>query len=91
MPVKLSACIEMIYGNVPEFTERIAKVGAVGLKAFEFWGWSNKDMPAVRAKADELGLAIAAWIVDRHAGSIRVTDAEAGGARFEVRLPGTAG
>ena len=38
-----------------------------------------------------LGLAIAAWIVDRHDGSIRVTDAEAGGARFEVRLPGTAG
>ena len=35
-----------------------------------------------------LGLAIAAWIVDRHKGSIRVTDAEAGGAGFEVRLPG---
>jgi len=35
-----------------------------------------------------LGLAIAAWIVDRHKGSIKVTDAEAGGARFEVRLPG---
>ena len=64
MPVKLSACIEMIYGNVPEFTERIAKAGAVGLKAFEFWGWSNKDMPAVRAKADELGLTIAASCVE---------------------------
>ncbi len=38
-----------------------------------------------------LGLAIAAWIVDRHAGSIRVTDTEAGGARFEVHLPCSAG
>jgi signal transduction histidine kinase len=35
-----------------------------------------------------LGLAIAAWIADRHEGSILVTDAESGGARFEVRLPG---
>ena len=44
-----------------------------------------------RTSGSGLGLAIAAWIVDRHDGSIRVTDAETGGARFEVRLRGIAG
>jgi two-component system, OmpR family, sensor kinase len=34
-----------------------------------------------------LGLAIAAWIVDAHGGTIQVSDARDGGARFEVRLP----
>jgi signal transduction histidine kinase len=34
-----------------------------------------------------LGLAIAAWVVERHGGTIEVTDAPGGGARFEARLP----
>jgi hydroxypyruvate isomerase len=61
MPVKLSACIEMIYGNIPDFLDRIDATAKVGLKAFEFWGFSNKDLPAVRAKADALGLEIATF------------------------------
>ncbi|MEY2474364.1 MAG: hypothetical protein QOK28_3693 [Actinomycetota bacterium] len=35
-----------------------------------------------------LGLAIAREIVERHGGTIRVVDAESGGARFEVYVPG---
>jgi signal transduction histidine kinase len=34
-----------------------------------------------------LGLAIAKWIAEHHDGSIDVDRSEAGGARFEVRLP----
>jgi two-component system sensor histidine kinase TctE len=34
-----------------------------------------------------LGLAIAAWIVDGHAGRIEAANHEAGGARFTVRVP----
>ncbi len=34
-----------------------------------------------------LGLAIAKWIVDRHHGSIEVSNREGGGAQFRVRLP----
>jgi signal transduction histidine kinase len=34
-----------------------------------------------------LGLAIAKWIAEHHDGSISVDRSEAGGARFEVRLP----
>jgi signal transduction histidine kinase len=34
-----------------------------------------------------LGLAIASWIVDRHAGTIAAENRESGGARFTVRVP----
>ena len=34
-----------------------------------------------------LGLAIAKWIVDRHHGSIEVSNRQGGGAQFRVRLP----
>jgi signal transduction histidine kinase len=34
-----------------------------------------------------LGLAIAKWIVDRHRGSITVSNREGGGAQFRVQLP----
>ena len=34
-----------------------------------------------------LGLAIAKWIVDRHQGSIEVSNRQGGGAQFRVRLP----
>lgn len=50
--IRLSACIEMIYRELP-IEERIARVAAMGLPAFEFWSWTNKDLPAVaRAKRE---------------------------------------
>lgn len=58
--LKLSACIEMIFHNVPEFVERIDRVAQCGLSAFEFWGWQNKDLPAIQERANRLGLKIAA-------------------------------
>ena len=57
--LKLSACIEMIFNTVPEFVDRIDRVADCGLPAFEFWGWHSKDLPAVRERADRLGLKIA--------------------------------
>jgi signal transduction histidine kinase len=36
-----------------------------------------------------LGLAIAKWIVDRHQGSIAVSNRPSGGAMFRVELPAT--
>jgi signal transduction histidine kinase len=62
-------------------------------------GVSPEDMPHVferfwRASGAPsggtgLGLAIAKWIVDRHQGSIEVTNREGGGAQFRVELPST--
>lgn len=60
--IKLSACIEMVYREIP-FEERFAAAKASGLKAVEFWNWNNKDLGLVREKADENGLYIAAMSV----------------------------
>ena len=43
--------------------------------------------PGAPAGGTGLGLAIARWIAEHHDGSIAVHASEAGGARFEVRLP----
>ncbi|HJN17788.1 MAG TPA: TIM barrel protein [Armatimonadota bacterium] len=61
--LKLSACIEMIFGDVPEFVDRIDRVAVTGVPAVEFWGWGNKDLAAVRARTDEKGVAIAGFCV----------------------------
>jgi two-component system, OmpR family, sensor histidine kinase CiaH len=44
--------------------------------------------PGAPAGGTGLGLAIAKWIAEHHDGTISVDRSEAGGARFEVRLPG---
>ena len=43
--------------------------------------------PGAPAGGTGLGLAIARWIAEHHQGSITVDSSDAGGARFEVRLP----
>jgi hydroxypyruvate isomerase len=60
---KLSACIEMIFRDLP-FTDRIAATKAAGLDTVEFWGWRNKDLDAVRAACDENGVNIATFGMD---------------------------
>ncbi len=61
--IKLSACIEMIFRDVP-FPERIARVAECGLPACEFWGWGNKDLDAVIAAKDAAGIAISSVSCD---------------------------
>jgi hydroxypyruvate isomerase len=61
--IKYSACIEALYRDVP-FVERIEKVAAVGMKAFEFWGWANKDIDAIKAAKDNSGLEVATFGAD---------------------------
>jgi signal transduction histidine kinase len=44
--------------------------------------------PGAPAGGTGLGLSIAKWIAEHHDGTISVDRSDAGGARFEVRLPG---
>jgi len=57
--VKLSACIECIFCEY-DFNDRPAAAEAAGLKAIEFWGWANKDIPVVADALKSTGLKLAA-------------------------------
>ena len=56
----LSVCIEMVFRPL-DFLDRIEAVQRAGYTAFEFWGWQNKDLPAVQAASERLGLRVAAF------------------------------
>jgi hydroxypyruvate isomerase len=60
---KLSACIEMIFRDLP-FVDRIAATKAAGLDTVEFWGWRNKELDAIRAACDQHGVTVATFGVD---------------------------
>ena len=61
MAIRFSVCVEMIFRELP-FLERLERVAGAGLPAFEFWRMADKDVEAIRAKKDELGLACAAFM-----------------------------
>ena len=56
--IQFSACLDMLYKNLP-FAERLQRVADAGLPAFEFWGWYDKDVDAIRRVMDETGLKLA--------------------------------
>ena len=58
--MKSSVCIEMIYTEYP-FLERISKAAEAGFDAIEFWNWDDKDLPAIKAAVEEVGLGIASF------------------------------
>jgi len=61
--VRLSACIEMLWNERP-FAERIRRTAALGVPAFEFWGWRNKDLDAIAAAMGDCGLPLAVLALD---------------------------
>lgn len=57
------ACnLEMWWRGEP-FLARIRKAAAFGYPAFEFWPWKNKDVDAVAALSQELGIEVAQFSV----------------------------
>lgn len=60
---RLSACIESVFRSQP-FEAALDKVKAVGLDAYEFWGYGGKDLDALKRKQDELGLTLATFGCD---------------------------
>ncbi|MCL4508606.1 MAG: TIM barrel protein [Chloroflexi bacterium] len=69
--LRLSACIEMIFRDLP-VEERIARVADAGLPAVEFWGWADKDLPSIAHATERRGLVVSSFayrspgdIVDR--------------------------
>jgi hydroxypyruvate isomerase len=56
---KLSVCIEMFWRG-EDAAKKVALAKKSGHSAFEFWGWKDKDLPAIKAaaKANKMKLAI---------------------------------
>lgn len=64
MALRCSVCIDMLFREVP-FLDRLDRVVATGARAYEFWRWHEKDIPAVAARARDLGLSCAAIMAGR--------------------------
>ena len=61
--VRLSVCIEMYWPELP-YAQRVAQVAAAGIGAFEFWNYSDKDLPALQAAAQAGSLQTAAFVCE---------------------------
>jgi hydroxypyruvate isomerase len=62
--MKLSLCLEMLFTDRP-FNERLHVAWHLGYRAFEFWDWRDKDLPAMADRAAQFGLTVAAMSGNR--------------------------
>ena len=60
MKFQTSACIEPMYGELP-FLDRFQAAKDDGFDFVEFWGWTDKDLDAVKAAAERVGIGIAGF------------------------------
>lgn len=58
--LRFSACIEMLFTEVP-FLERIDRAAKNGFQAVEFWNWDNKDLQAIKQRAEAWGVEVAVF------------------------------
>lgn len=58
--MKISVCIEAVY-NGRDFIESMKEVSSLGVKAFEFWTWWDKDLGAIKKAKEELNLEVATF------------------------------
>ncbi len=68
--IKLSACIEMLFAEIDEFSQRIPAAAEAGLDGVEFWSYSNKDLDAVASACQDTGLPVTAMTVDAPEGML---------------------
>ena len=60
MILRKSACIEPMYSELP-FLDRFRAAKEDGFQFVEFWGWTDKDLDAVKAAAESAGIGIAGF------------------------------
>lgn len=58
--LNFSVCIEMLFNDL-DIMDRPAAVAKVGLPAIEFWGWTAKNLDALKGQADAAGVKIASF------------------------------
>lgn len=57
MKLRKAACIDALYGEIP-FLDRFQAAKDDGFDAVEFWGWTDKDLNAVKTAAEKAQIAI---------------------------------
>jgi hydroxypyruvate isomerase len=65
--IELSACIEILFMEEPDFLRRIQLSAAAGLPAVEFYSFAGRDPAAIARTAKEAGVAVAAVSLDSEA------------------------
>ena len=60
MKFERSACIEPMYSEIP-FLDRFQAAKDDGFEYVEFWGWTDKDLDAVKAAAEKAGIGISGF------------------------------
>ncbi len=55
-----SACIEPMYSEIP-FLDRFQAAKDDGFEFVEFWGWTDKDLDAVKAAAEKANIGISGF------------------------------
>jgi len=68
--IKLSACIEMLFPEIDEFSQRIPAAAEVGLDGIEFWSYSNKDLDAIASACQNTSLPVTAMILEASEGML---------------------
>lgn len=60
--MNLSVCIEMIFGEEPDFAGRVHHSAAAGLPDVEMWGWRHKDLGAIERALGETGGRLVSFV-----------------------------
>ncbi len=68
--IKLSACIEMLFPEIDEFSQRIPAAAEAGLDGVEFWSYSNKNLEAIASACQNTGLPLTAMIIEAPEGML---------------------
>lgn len=76
MKFQKSACIEPMYSELP-FLDRIQAAKDDGFDFVEFWGWTDKDLDAVKAAAEKAGIGISGFNGDAELSLIDPSQREA--------------
>ena len=58
--MRISVCIDAVFGGRP-FKDSLKAIRTADVDTFEFWSWWDKDLKAVKAAKDELGLHVATF------------------------------
>lgn len=61
--IALSGCIEALFRDLP-YPDRIKAVAELGIPAYEFWRFADKDLDALAAAADSAELTCAGIVCD---------------------------